>query len=475
MLVRQIHDPKLAQYAYLVGCPATGEAAIIDPERDVDRYFVLAEEHGLRLVAALDTHIHADYLSGLRELAERGVKVYASDEGGPDWRYEWLLGSKYDHVLLKHGHTFRVGNIEFKAVHTPGHTPEHVSYLVRDTGGGSDVPIAFATGDFVFVGDVGRPDLLETAAGMKGTMEPGARTLFHSLERFRTVPEFVQVWPAHGAGSACGKALGDVPVSTVGYELRNNASLRAASSERTFVDFILSGQPEPPPYFARMKRDNRAGPKVLGTVPRPTPLDVRALGALVGRKEAVVVDTRDRRAFFEGHLPGSLLVELDYQFPTIAGSYIDEHAAIYLIVEEARVDEAVRDLIRIGFDDIRGYATPATLAAFGETAGALERLDTIDMAEMERLRAQGDGLVLDVRGRAEYDAAHVDGALNIAHTRLHVRMDEVPKEKLLLVHCNSGGRSAAAASLLVRNGYDVLDVDDLFSNYRPTAHAVATA
>jgi hydroxyacylglutathione hydrolase len=212
MLVRQIPDTKLAQYAYLVGCPRSGEAIVIDPERDVDRYFEEAARHKLRLVAAADTHIHADYLSGLRELAERGVLVYASKEGGPDWQYEWLRDSQYPHRLLAHGDRFSVGFIEFQAVHTPGHTPEHLSYLVRDAGGGAADFVALASGDFVFVGDVGRPDLLERAAGMAGVMVPSARAQYASIKReFAPLPEFLQVWPAHGAGSACGKSLGDVP------------------------------------------------------------------------------------------------------------------------------------------------------------------------------------------------------------------------------------------------------------------------
>lgn len=218
MLVRQIADSKLAQFAYLIGCPRTGEAIVIDPERDVDRYFELAARHKLRIVAAADTHIHADYLSGLREMAARGVFVYASKEGGLEWQYEWLLHSEYPHRLLGHRDQFSVGYIEFVAVHTPGHTPEHLSYLVRDAGGGAKDDIALASGDFVFVGDVGRPDLLERAAGMVGVMEPSARAQFASIQReFRGLPDFLQVWPAHGAGSACGKSLGDVPTSTVGY------------------------------------------------------------------------------------------------------------------------------------------------------------------------------------------------------------------------------------------------------------------
>jgi hydroxyacylglutathione hydrolase len=467
MLVRQIVDSELAQFAYLVGCPRSGEAIVIDPERDVDRYFDEAARHGLQIVAAVDTHIHADYLSGLREMAERGVLVYASREGGPDWQYEWLTGSAYRHRLLGHGESFSVGFIEFRAVHTPGHTPEHLSYLVRDAGAGAEDYIALASGDFVFVGDVGRPDLLERAAGMTGVMVPSARAQFASIQReFKRLPEFLQVWPAHGAGSACGKSLGDVPTSTVGYELRNNGSIRAAEDEQTFVDFILAGQPEPPAYFARMKRQNRGGPPLLGRLPAPSRVDAATISTLIGRTDVAVLDTRPRDAFMAGHLRGSILAELDYQFVAIAGSYLDEATPIYLIVDEERVGDAVRGLVRVGLDRIAGYLTPAMLQAFAAAGGSLSRTATIDMATLEAMRTKGKGRVLDVRGVAEFEAAHVPGAINIPHTRVAQHRSELPNDLPLLVHCNSGARAAAAVSMLERLGYQAYDVEDRFARYR---------
>ena len=471
MLVRQILDPKLAQYAYLIGCPRTGEAIVFDPERDIDRYLDLAAEHGLRIVAAADTHIHADYVSGLREFAARGIKVYASDEGGPDWRYEWLLGSDYDYQLVKNNDRFMVGNIEFTVLHTPGHTPEHVCYTVQDHGAGAADPIGIITGDFVFVGDLGRPDLLEQAAGMVGTQEPGARLLFKSVESFKDLPPFMQVWPAHGAGSACGKSLGDIPASTVGYELRTNPAIRASASEGEFVDYILSGQPEPPPYFARMKRDNRAGPPVLGSIPKPVHLDAESLSTLAVRTDVALLDTRNRKAFLDAHVPGSILAELDYQFVNIAGSFLPEGVPVYLLVHEDELDEAVRALVRIGIDDIRGFVTPADFDTYVRKGGQVTRIPSIDMAELERRRVAGGVTVLDVRGKVDFDRWHVPGALNVAHTRLLVRLDEVPNDKPVLVHCNSGARSAHAVSLLERHGYEAVNVADKFANWQETASA----
>ena len=476
MLVRQVADPKLAQFAYLIGCPRTGEAIVVDPERDIDRYFDLAARLKLRIVAAADTHIHADYLSGLREMAARGLLVYASREGGTEWQYEWLLHGTYSHRLLGHGDQFSVGYIEFRALHTPGHTPEHLSYLVRDAGGGAQDFIALASGDFIFVGDVGRPDLLERAAGMVGVMEPAARAQFASIEReFRPLPEFLQVWPAHGAGSACGKSLGDVPTSTVGYELRTNRSIHAAVDEHTFVDFILAGQPEPPLYFARMKRDNRRGPVLLTALPSPPELDAIDLPALEHRRDIAVLDTRSRDAFVDGHLAGSLLTELDYQFCSVAGSYVTEDTPVYLVVDESRLDEAVRALIRVGLDRVAGYITPDTLADFAKQGGQLRHTAQIDMGQLEEQRMLGRAHVLDVRGAAEFDVSHVPGALHVPHTRIGVSVESIPTDKPLLVYCNSGARAAAAVSMLERLGRTAIGVNDSYANYRCAQPVAARA
>ncbi|MDZ7717417.1 MAG: MBL fold metallo-hydrolase [Balneolaceae bacterium] len=464
MYFKQFFDNKLAQYSYLIGCQANGTALIIDPMRDIDQYIDAAADENLSIVAAADTHIHADYISGLREFAERGVKVYASDEGDKDWKYEWLINSKYDYELLNDGDTFKIGNITFKAWHTPGHTPEHMSYYITD-GAAADEPMGIATGDFVFVGDVGRPDLLESAAGQKDVMEPSARTLFKSVEEFKSVPEYMQVWPGHGAGSACGKALGAIPESTVGYELRYNNSLKSASSEESFVKFILEGQPEPPLYFARMKRDNKLGPAVTGGLPQPKRLTLKELQNVTQKEDAVLLDTRNREDFALGFISGSLLSPLNKQFNTVAGSYITEDEEIYLVVEEHLVTEAVRDLYRIGYDKIEGFVTPKDLVMYSEQGvGKLEKVDVRTFDGLDT--AETNSLILDVRKASEYQEGHIDGAMNIAHTRLLTKLNEIPKGKKIYVHCQVGGRSAVAAALLQREGHDVVLIDDKFENYR---------
>jgi hydroxyacylglutathione hydrolase len=462
MYFKQFFDEKLAQYAYLVGCQANGTAVIIDPMRDIDQYIDHAANQNLTITAAVDTHIHADYISGLREFAERGVKVYASDEGDKDWKYEWLKDSNYDYELLNDGDEFKIGNITIKAWHTPGHTPEHLSYFITD-GAAANEPMGVATGDFVFVGDVGRPDLLESAAGQENVMEPSARTLFGTVEEFKKLPEYMQVWPGHGAGSACGKALGAIPETTVGYELRYKNSLKSASSEDSFVNFILEGQPEPPLYFARMKRDNKIGPALIGGLPQPKRLTLNELRGLVGKEEPIILDTREKEDYAAGHIPGSLLSPLNKQFNTVAGSYITEDDQIYLVVSEHQLTEAVRDLYRIGLDNLVGYVTPRDILMYKDQGGDMEKLDVVKFEDVENL--DSNELVVDVRKASEYEASHVEGAVNFAHTRLLPNKENIPADKKLYLHCMTGGRSAVASAFLKRNGFDVALIDDDFEKY----------
>jgi hydroxyacylglutathione hydrolase len=468
MLLRQIVDARLSQYAYLIGCQATGEAIVIDPERDVERYIEAAEAEGLKLTAVAETHIHADFLSGARELAERlGVNVYVSAEGGPDWQVEWARD--YPNAKLLHdGDSFRVGHIELTAVHTPGHTPEHLSYLVTDHGGGASDPMGVVTGDFVFVGDVGRPDLLEQAAGIQGVQEDSARALFASLPSFLNLEDHLQVWPGHGAGSACGKALGAVPITTVGYERRHNAALDAArAGEDAFVDAILADQPEPPLYFARMKSLNRSGPPVLGDLPRPHRIALQEMAVLLDEPDVVVVDTRTpRSAFMARHLPGSLHAPLDRAFNTVAGSLVEDATRrILLVVEGDRVEEAVRDLVRIGYDHFAGFLDEAQLEEWFATGGASSTIEEIDTARMAEVWDRPGRRVVDVRSGAEYRAGHVPGAVHAPYTRLPRLEDRIPDGETLLVHCASGKRSAAAAAYLAAKGHDVRFVDDDWSGW----------
>ncbi len=472
MFMRLIYDEKLAQSAYIIGCQKSGEAIVIDPLRDVDRYIEIAEANDLKITAVAETHIHADFVSGAREMAHRtGARVYVSGEGGDDWQSRWT--TEYDHVRLKDGDTFAIGNIEFRAVHTPGHTPEHMVYLVTDHGSGASEPIGICSGDFLFVGDLGRPDLLESAAGQSGAMEPSAKRLFSSAKWLGGLPEFIQVWPGHGAGSACGKALGAVPMSTVGYERRFNPALKLAigegATEAGFVGFILEGQPEPPMYFANMKRVNRDGPPVLGSLPQPKQHTLADLAALDAR-DVAIVDTRPWAAYRDSHLPGAMSFPLSTTFNTDAGSMVREDEDIYLIVERDRLDEAVRDLVRIGLDRIVGWMDPAEMSNATDTASTNE----VAAEQAAERMSRGEVAVLDVRRATEFAAGGLDGAQNIAHTRLASRLDELPSERPLLIHCQGGIRSARACGYLQRLGYDVINLEGGYEAWQ-AAHAPANA
>jgi hydroxyacylglutathione hydrolase len=466
MLFRTIYDDNLAHAAYLIGCQRTGEAILIDPARDVDRYVRLAEQKGFSIRAIAETHIHADFLSGARELAERtGARLYLSDEGDAEWKYGWLDarkgGGSYDHQLLHDGDRFEVGLIEFRVLHSPGHTPEHVSFVVTDRGGGANEPMGMLTGDFVFVGDMGRPDLLETAAGYEGVAASSAKSLGRSALRFLEMQDFLQVWPAHGAGSACGKALGAVPQSTIGYERRFNPALLLVTDENKFTEFILDGQPEPPLYFGRMKVQNRDGVPLLGELPLPPRLDAGDSAGLEGK---VVVDVRPWPEFRAGHLARSLHASLTAAFHTVVGSYVAPEQEIVLVTPEDKLELAVRELVRIGLDRVAGWVSPNDLVQAGAALAEAAEVTVSDLRD--RLTRGEDLAVLDVRRSAELGSGVIEGAANAAHTRLPRHTADLPRDRPIYVYCAMGGRSAYAVAYLKHLGLDAVNVAGGMSAWR---------
>ncbi len=452
MLLKRFYDAKLAQASYLLGCSTSGEALVVDPNRDIDPYLHAAAAEGLRVAHVTETHIHADFISGARELARRaGARLYLSDAGGPEWRYGYAHGSQA--TLLHDGVCFSVGSVQVQVLHVPGHTPEHLTFLVTDTATASE-PMGCFTGDFIFVGDVGRPDLLERAVQRQGTMEESARQLFRSLQHFRTFPDYLQIWPGHGAGSACGKSLGAVPQTTLGYEKRFNWAFRV-TEENEFVGAVLAGQPDPPRYFATMKRINQAGPRILGDNSRPERLPAAELSDALARG-AVVVDTRQAAEFSAGSVPGTINIPINRAFTTWAGSMLPYEEDFYLITDERGVgivDEMARDLRGVGLDRLAGYFGPDAVEAWRRTGGKLQIIPGATLSEVKTAAASDGTTLLDVRGEAEWKSGHVPGALNIPVGSLDQRLEEIPTGRPIIVHCQSGARAAIAASVLKARGF----------------------
>lgn len=450
MLLRYFYDEKLAQASYMVGCQKTGEAIVIDPARNIEPYLKEAAKEGLRISATAETHIHADFVSGTREFAQRlGTTAYLSDEGDASWKYGFA--SEIDARLVKDGEKFKVGNVTLEVMHTPGHTPEHISFVLYDRD--QTVPMGIFTGDFVFVGDIGRPDLLEEAAGIQGTTAVGAKQMFDSLKRFKTLPDFVQVWPGHGAGSACGKALGAIPTSTVGYEKATNWALQM-EDEVAFVKELTTDQPEPPNYFAMMKRVNKEGIAVTTTLSAPRAADASELTELVQTMQ--VVDTRDGKSFAAGHAPGTLNIPYNSKFVTWAGWLLDFDHDIAIIAEPDQLQMIQTDLQSVGLDRFVTVVDVANLSDEQLT----ERYPDWSANQAMQAAEADDVFVLDVRNKTEWDGGHYVQANRILLGKLATRHQEIPTDRPVVVHCASGVRSRMAVSVLQSLGIkDVINIE----------------
>lgn len=458
MLIKYFYNDKLAHASYLVGCQATGEGIVIDPDRDISAYLDMAKKEGIRIVATTETHIHADFVSGARELAvQAGAKLYLSDEGGADWTYQFI--DEYPSQRLKDGSQFKIGNIQFEVMHTPGHTPEHISLLVTDGGAKATAPMGIFTGDFVFVGDIGRPDLLEKSAGVQGSSDALARRMFQSLQKFKQLPDFIQVLPAHGAGSACGKALGAVPSSTVGYEKLVNWALQY-DDENAFVHALLSGQPEAPKYFGMMKQLNKNGPAILSEIASPEiiPPDVQIVEDWV--KQGIVVDTRPASSFAEQHLQGTINIPNNKSFVNWAGWLLPYDKPIYLLTPPAQLTDVVQALQSIGLDHVEAVMNPNVVSS---PSAKVQKYENVTTQIAEEAIQRGDVYVVDVRNANEWSEGHMAEASHMMLGHLSDHIASLPNDKPILVHCKSGARSAIAASILQANG--VTNVMNLLGGY----------
>ncbi len=463
MFFRQIYDEGLAQASYVVGCEATGEALVVDPRRDIDVYRDLAAAHDLRIVAVAETHIHADYLSGGRELAAAtGATLYLSGHG--DAEYGYLAEQEGVRVkLVRHGDEIRVGNIRARVRHTPGHTPEHICFEIFD-GAQAPQPMLLLSGDFFFVGDLGRPDLLEEALGAAGTARLSAHVMYASLKSaLADLPDFIQIWPAHGAGSACGKALGAVPSTTLGYERRFSwwSAFADKGDEEGFVTALLEGQPDAPTYFARMKHLNRGLTPLLRGLPSPKQLDPKQLAAALERG-ALIIDTRSRDEFCTLHVRGSVSVPDKPSFSTRSAWFAAPDRPIVLVAKPGRVDALVRKLVRVGLDQIAGFVSDVASSGLPTAS-----LPSVTLDEAKRRWSAGEAVVLDVRQRGEFAESHIPHAQHVSAGKLIAKIADVPTNRPLLVMCAGGDRSVAAASVLSAFGFrDVVNVPDGFDGWR---------
>lgn len=433
MFFEQVYDKTLAQASYMIGCQVSKEAIVIDPKRDVDTYLDIAKSNNLTITHVAETHIHADFLSGSRELvALTGAELFLSDEGGEDWQYE------FPHLGLKNGDVIKIGNLTLETLHTPGHTPESISFLLTDHPA-TDKPVMLFTGDFVFVGDVGRPDLLEEAAGLVGSKEVGAKQLFESLKLFKALPDYIQVWPGHGAGSACGKALGAVANTTVGYEKIRNWALQHEDFE-SFKEELLRDQPEAPNYFAEMKKQNKIDRKLLTEVPQHPVLDIQDIP-----NNAVVVDTRNKFEFSKGHLPKSINIQNNNSLANWAGWMLSYKEPIVLVAPEENQEEVTRKLMRIGMDNIAGFVS--------ELSGQLVETKLVEASEVEQEVSNGESTLLDVRNAIEFRNGHIEGAIHHFVGHMAKRLSNLDKNASIIVQCQAGDRATIATSYLEKNGF----------------------
>lgn len=447
MLFHQRFVPGLAIASYIIGDEKTGEAAVIDPTRDVEDFVHYAEQNGLHIRHIIETHVHADFVCGSKQLKSRlndEPIIYCSGYGGDDWT---------QHFADKHvqvGDSIDMGKLRFEFLHVPGHTPEHIAITLFDTSRSRDTPWLMFSGDFLFVGDVGRPDLL----GEEAKKELAHQLYESCFKRLSQLPDITEVFPAHGAGSLCGKAIGSRRSSTLGFERRFNASLQE-KPEPTWVKDLLDEMPLSPPYFKRMKKVNRDGPPII---------DVQSTGQrrfsaaeLHDRtcEECLVLDVRSKEAFAAVHIPGAINIPIGNNLPTWAGWVLPYDRPILLISDDpSQVDEVATNLLRVGFDDVQGYLQDGMNA--WETAGyPLAMLNTMSVHDLDKQRHTEKQLsIVDVRTEKEWNDGHIEGAIHIHGGQLEDKLPELPKDKPTAVICGSGYRASIAASFLQRAGFD---------------------
>lgn len=429
----------LAQISYMVGDSKTAVAAVIDPRRDIDIYLTMARERGLQITYVIETHIHADFASGAQALASRtGAQLI----GGRSDAYQ------FDLRQVSGGETLTLGQVSLQVMHSPGHTPEHISLLLFDAQQG-DEPFALFTGDTLFNLDIGRPDLLgdDSKRRLAGELY---QTLF---TRYRPLGDRIEVYPCHGAGSACGKSIGDRRQTTLGNERLFNPALRDARDEETFVQWTLADLPEPPRHFARLKRLNAQPIKESSGPTLPPPLSPHELQTRAADDDAQLVDIRSILAFGGGHVPDAINIPLRTEFVNWAGWMLDDTRPILLVGESVGdIYQAVTHLYRIGLDNIEGYLRNG-MTDWQNAALPLNNVQQWTVHELNAQRDEADVQVLDVRSPNEVAKGKVPGAKHIFVPHLTDRLDELATDKTIATYCGSGYRASIAASILKRAGF----------------------
>lgn len=439
MIFETIESPGLAQRSYVVGDDDEGVCAVIDPRRDVDVYLQIARDHQARITSVLETHIHADFVSGSAELARRtGAPLHT----GSSDRYT------FDRSPLEQGEVVRVGRRRLRALHTPGHSPEHLCFALSD--GADEDPWCIFTGDTLFAGSVGRPDLSTEAED-----EELAKALHRSLtEHLFPLGDHVVVFPGHGSGSPCGSSIGGRDLTTLGQERRSNDALQGG--EEAFVRQVLADLPEEPLYYPRMKEVNAGGPAGAEEPPHPPVLSSGAFRDAFREEATVLVDTREIVSFAGAHIPGALNIPLRRRFPIWAGWMLNPDREILLVVEEPRHVESIRrHLFRIGLDRVRGYLRGGMRQWIEAGSSVSTRRDLSVHQLAELVLGSGDGRLqlLDVRSEAEWRSGHIPGARHVHAPFVDEVVDELDRDRPIATYCGTGYRAGIAASVLERHGF----------------------
>jgi len=446
MLFERIEVDGLSHYSFAVGCEGAREMVVVDPERNVDRYVRFARERGMRITHVLETHIHADYASGALALAAAAGATACVSGYDAGETYE----ARFPHRDLRDGDAIEVGRVRLVARHTPGHTPEHLAFLVYDGARSADTPIVLLSGDFLFVGSLGRPDLLGEEAKVAL-----AHRLFASVRGvLGGLPDGLEIAPAHGAGSMCGAGMSGRPTSTLGFERVANPYLDPKLTEERFVETILASVPPLPPYYLRMKQVNSDGAPPIGGAPGAAPIDAARFRSLA-EADHVVIDLRGQVAFGSGHVPGAFGIGLAGKLAMWAAWVVPYDTPILLVCDHP--DEAAlagRELVRVGLDDVAGHLDGG-IDAWRRAGHPLRETRLMRPEEVHRQIGAGTGLrLLDVRGDAEWRAGHAPEATHVMAGELADRLDEIPGgDGPIAVTCGGGYRSTVAASVLERAGY----------------------